>query len=113
MKKIFVVITTCSLLLLQACLMGNSTKVTAGKLISRQRCSFNLPEDLTLKQIDTSAFDKEGYFKIGSENGNELLQLFVYDHPSDPTEHLNNQEKAINSPEIFTAKTITPASQWG
>jgi len=113
MKRIFVVITACCLLLLQACLMGNSNKVAASKLITRQRCSFNLPEDLALKQIDTTEFDKEGYFKIGSEDGNELLQIFVYDHASDPAEHLSNQEKAINSPEVFTAKTITPASHWG
>lgn len=113
MKKFFVIIVACSVALLQACVMGTGTKTVATKPINKQRCSFNLPEDLALKQIDTTEFDKEGYFKIGSEDGNELLQIFVYDHASDPAEHLSNQEKAINSPDIFTAKTITPASHWG
>ena len=113
MKKIAPLLIACFLLLLQACIMGNGVSNDTGKLMNRQRCSFRLPGDLVLKPIDTNEFDKEGYFEIASNDDNETLQIFVFDHKIDPDEQLNMQQKALDTPTVFTAKTITPIKQWG
>ena len=114
MKKVAAFLTiACSLLLLHACIMGNGVTGDSGKLIDRQRCRFKLPGDLVLKPIDTSEFDKEGYFEITSHDENETLQIFVFDHKTDVDEQLNMQQKALDTPAVFTAKTITPIKQWG
>jgi hypothetical protein len=114
MKKIaaFLII-ACSVLLLQACIMGNGTTSETGKLINKHRCSFRLPEDLALQAIDTTVFDKEGYFKIASADNTKILQIFVYDQKTDPDEQISAQQKALNTPEVFTAQTIIPVKRWG
>ena len=80
--------------------------------INKQRCSFDLSADLHLEKID-SKFDEEGYFLIGSYKSSNILQLFVYDSQVDVEQNLDDQLKALNSPDVFKAKSIDSLNQFG
>ena len=94
----------------------DSTKIDSRQYkvetVNRQRCSFDLPNNLYLGKIDSS-FSEEGYFKIVSFKSGNIMQLFVFDSPIDPEEKFKSQEDALNSPEIFTAKTIENIPRFG
>ncbi len=99
--------------MIQACSLNSGNKKADPKLIDKERCSFELPDSLALQNIDTTTFSTEGYFKIAPTLGDGMMQIFVYDEPSDVNEKVNLQEKALNNPDIFTASEITPIKHWG
>jgi len=80
--------------------------------INKERCAFDLPVDLYLGRTDGS-LSEEGYFKIESSESNNILQLFVYNTQIDIEEHVNRQQEALNSDDIFTAATIDTISRLG
>jgi hypothetical protein len=80
--------------------------------IDRQRCSFVLPGKLYLGKIDSS-FNEEGYFRILSRESENRMQMFVYDSQIDIDERVNAQMNALNSPDVFSAKTIERISRFG
>lgn len=82
------------------------------KKINRQRCSFNLPGSLFLGEIDVS-LDEEGYFRIISHRSENRMQLFVFNSKIDVDEKLDNQIEALNTPNVFTAKSIEKENRFG
>jgi hypothetical protein len=99
--------------MVQACNLNSGNKTANTKLIDKKRCSFKLPGNLSLQNIDTSKFSIEGYFKIAPAVESGMMQIFVFNEPSDVNEKVNLQEKALNTPNIFTASAITPVKHWG
>lgn len=120
MKKIIALFTIC-FVVIQACNSGSGNKTTDAKLadnidyqlIDKKRCSFRLDDGLSLKDIDTTMFTKEGYFKIEPSVDPGAFQIFVFDGQSDINDKIDAQEKALNQPEIFTAGEIMPLNHWG
>ncbi len=112
MKKIILFLAG-SFVVIQACNFNSGNKITNGKLMDKKRCSFKLPDDLALQDIDTSAFSTDGYFKIAPAGESGMMQIFVYNEPSDINEKVNLQRKALNTPDIFTASDIKPVKHWG
>ncbi len=94
-------------------MLNSGNKTANAKLIDKKRCSFKLPGDLSLQPIDTSTFSIEGYFKIVPAAESGMMQIFVYNEPSEVNEKVNLQEKVLNTPDIFTASAITPLKHWG
>lgn len=80
--------------------------------VNRQRCSFDLSNKLFLGKIDSS-FNEEGYFRILSYKSENRMQLFVFDSQVDIDEKLDGQIKALNSPDVFTAKSIEKIKKFG
>jgi hypothetical protein len=110
MKKLCTLLTAGILLLLLACMnpVDNSSR-----LMDKQRCRFELPAELSLKKIDTALFSKEGYFKIEPIEDAGLMQIFVFNKQTNPDDHISAQQAALNSPEVFTANTISHIKHWG
>lgn len=80
--------------------------------INKQRCSFDLSADLYLEKIDSS-FDEEGYFMIASFKSSNIIQLFVFDSQVDVDLELDTQIQALNSPDVFKAKSIDTIYHFG
>jgi len=80
--------------------------------VNRERCSFDLSNKLFLDRIDES-HDPEGYFKIASPGSENVMQLFVFNTSIDVDEKLEAMQKALNTPDIFTASTIEKISKFG
>lgn len=112
MKKI-IIFFAASFIIMQACNLNSGNKKADAKLIDKKRCSFELPGNLALQNIDTSTFSAEGYFKIAPALEDGMMQIFVYDEPNDENEKVNTQEKALNNPDVFTASAITHIKHWG
>ena len=120
MKKIIVLFAIC-FVVIQACNFSSGNKTADAKLadnidyklIDKKRCSFRLADDLSLQNIDTTVFSKEGYLKIEPPVDPGMLQIFLFDGQRDINDEIASQEKALNQPEIFTANKITLMNHWG
>jgi hypothetical protein len=120
MKKIIFLFAIC-FVVIQACNFSSDNKPPDAKLadnidyklIDKKRCTFSLADDLSLQNIDTTVFSKEGYFKIKPSVDPGMLQIFVFEGQSDINDKIDRQEKALNQPEVFTASQITPVNHWG
>ena len=80
--------------------------------INRERCSFDLSNKLALDDIDSTQ-DPEGYFKISSSVSDNIMQVFVFDVSIDVDDKLENMQKALNTPDIYTASTIDKIDRLG
>jgi hypothetical protein len=90
---------------------GNKQKTKFEK-VNRERCSFDISSNLYLGEIDSS-FDEQGYFRILSDKSENRVQLFVYNSEIDTDEELKIKVEALNSPDVFKAKSIDSVNQFG
>jgi hypothetical protein len=90
---------------------GNRHKTKVEK-VNRERCSFDIPGNLYLGEIDSS-FDEQGYFRILSDKSENRVQLFVYNSEIDTDEELKIKVEALNAPDVFKAKSIDSVNQFG
>lgn len=98
--------------LLTSCLDTGTNNEIQSKKINRERCSFALPAHLYLGTIDSS-FDEQGYFRVLSERSQNRMQLFVYNSKIDIDEELKGKIEALNSRDVFTARSIDSVNRFG
>lgn len=102
------------LVFIQACKSDvKKSEVGNFQLIDEKRCEFKLAPDLMLKEIDTTKFDKDGYFKIYSKVSNSMMQIFVFNTEIDAAEKVADEKSALNTPEVFTANTFNDVTKFG
>jgi hypothetical protein len=101
-----------SLFVLTSCEDAGNKQKTKFEKVNRERCSFEISNNLYLGKIDSS-FDEQGYFKILSDKSDNLMQLFVFNSEIDTDEKLKIEVEALNSPDVFKAKSIDSVNQFG
>jgi len=89
------------------------TEDKKSQMQNKEHCSFEMSSNLQFKPIDTTKFAKESYFKIGSSISDNIMQIFVYDTQIDALQKTKDQQEALNTPDVFSAKTITPINKIG
>ncbi len=89
------------------------TESTASTLLKVKRCEFKMGEDLFLTPIDSAAMDPEGYYYISSHKSDNVMQVFLFTDSIDANQKVEDQKAALNTPSIFTAKSIEKFEKWG
>jgi hypothetical protein len=98
--------------LFTSCKYAGKKQLTKIDKVNRERCSFELPDNLYLGKIDSS-FDEQGYFRILSDKSENRMQLFVYNSGIDLDTELKIKMEALNAPDVFKARLIDSLNQFG